>query len=77
MEYVFRSSGGLSSCTELAVVVRGLIVEGHARCAMAGDVPFNPLPLYVRRARESGIAAGTCGHVFPLLSLVFSIGSAV
>jgi hypothetical protein len=59
------------------VIVRGLVVECHARCAMAGDVPFNPLPLYVRRARETGIAAGTCGHVFPLLSAVISIGSSV
>lgn len=52
---------------------RLIVPECQARMAMAGDVPLDPLPLDVRRAREAGIATRTCGHVFPLTS--FSLSS--
>ena len=52
-----------------------LSVERHAGLPVARGVPLDPLPLDVRRARESGIAARTCGHVFPLtFFLLVSIG---
>jgi hypothetical protein len=42
---------------------------------VASTVAFDPLPLYVRRARKAGIAARTCGHVFPLTSFYYVVSA--
>lgn len=70
--YRLASGSGVERADVLFTLAGG---SGQAGDAVAADVPLDPLPLNVRRTREAGVAARTCGHEFLFLSFSFVVSA--